>query len=170
MSKALKDYNTFSESERIFCAKFAEQHHHALLRQAYAQTADHAKEEIKQIYDDLSEIIKRNKAWKEKLLVVSDFNAKGIAGTFGLGDRNNSGSLLLECCKKLHLFITNTWFEQKESARNTRTSPGDRYRNQIDFVLCNQRYRNIIQNSKVRHGVDCGSDHKPVIITSKRSG
>ncbi|GFR94788.1 craniofacial development protein 2-like [Elysia marginata] len=73
----------------------------------------------------------------------------------------------LNFVKKHHLFTTNTWFEQKESARHTWTPPSDRYLNQIDFVLCNQKYRNSIQNSKVRHGVDCGSDHKTVIITRK---
>ncbi|GFS25826.1 craniofacial development protein 2-like [Elysia marginata] len=74
MSKALKYYNTFSE--RIICAKFKEKHHDTLLIQAYAPTTDHDEEEIEQFYDDLSEIIKRNKAWKDKLFVVGDFNAK----------------------------------------------------------------------------------------------
>ncbi|GFS02704.1 endonuclease-reverse transcriptase [Elysia marginata] len=172
MSNALK-YFVFV-SKRIIYAKFTEQLHDTLLIQAYAPTAEHPVEEIEQFYDDLSEIINTKKAWKDKLLVVGDFNAKvgkeregGIVGPFGLGERDNSGSLLIEFCKKHNLFITNTWFEQKESARYTWKSPGDRYRNQIDFVLCNQRYRNSILNSKVRHGVDFWSDHEPVIITSQ---
>ncbi|GFR68991.1 reverse transcriptase [Elysia marginata] len=46
------------------------------MEQAHAPTTDHDEEEIEQFYDDSSEIIKRNKACEDKLLVVGDFNAK----------------------------------------------------------------------------------------------
>ncbi|GFR77561.1 craniofacial development protein 2-like [Elysia marginata] len=53
----------------------------------------------------------------------------------------------LNFAKKMHhLFTTNTWMEQKESARHIWTSPGDRCRNQIDFDLCNRMCRSSIQN------------------------
>ena len=33
-----------------------------------------------------------------------------------------------------------------------------KYQNQIDYILCSQRWRSSIQSAKTRPGVDCGSD------------
>ena len=35
--------------------------------------------------------------------------------------------------------------------------------NQIDYVLCSQRWRASIQSAKTRPGADCGSDHELLI-------
>ena len=35
--------------------------------------------------------------------------------------------------------------------------------NQIDYILCSQRWRSSIQSAKTRPGADCGSDHDLVI-------
>ena len=40
------------------------------------------------------------------------------------------------------------------------TSPDGQHQNQIDYVLCNQRWRSSIQLAKTRPGADCGSDHE----------
>ena len=45
----------------------------------------------------------------------------------------------------------------------TWTSPNGQYQNQIDYILCNQRWRSSIQSAKTRVGVDHGSDHEPLI-------
>ena len=36
-------------------------------------------------------------------------------------------------------------------------------RNQIDDVLCSQKWRSSTQSAKTRPGVDCGSDHELLI-------
>ena len=36
-------------------------------------------------------------------------------------------------------------------------------RNQIDDVLCRQKWRSSTQSAKTRPGVDCGSDHELLI-------
>ena len=33
-------------------------------------------------------------------------------------------------------------------------------RNQIDYILCNQRWRSSIKSARTRLGADCGSDHE----------
>ena len=43
------------------------------------------------------------------------------------------------------------------------TSPDGQHRNQIDYILRSQRWRSSIQSAKTRPGVDCGSDHEPLI-------
>ena len=39
--------------------------------------------------------------------------------------------------------------------------------NQIDYILCSQRWRSSIQSGKTKPGVDCGSDHE-LLITKFR--
>ena len=34
------------------------------------------------------------------------------------------------------------------------------HQNQIDYILCSQRWRSSIQSAKTRVGADCGSDHE----------
>ena len=43
------------------------------------------------------------------------------------------------------------------------TSPDGQHRNQIDYILCSQRWRSSIQSAKTRPGADCGSDHELLI-------
>ena len=45
----------------------------------------------------------------------------------------------------------------------TWTSPDGQYRNQIDYILCSQRWKSSIQSAKTRLETDCGSDHELLI-------
>ena len=40
------------------------------------------------------------------------------------------------------------------------TPPDGQHQNQIDYILCSQRWRSSIQSAKTRPGADCGSDHE----------
>ena len=42
-------------------------------------------------------------------------------------------------------------------------SPDGQHRNQIDYILCSQRWRSSIQSAKTRLRADCGSDHELLI-------
>ncbi|CAF4391546.1 unnamed protein product, partial [Rotaria magnacalcarata] len=101
---------------------------------------------------------------------MGDWHAKvgskpitGITGNFGLGDRNEAGDRLLEFCQTNSLFITNTCFQQPNRRRYTWTSPNGQYKNQIDYILCSQRWGSSLQLAKTRPGADCGSDHELLI-------
>ena len=41
--------------------------------------------------------------------------------------------------------------------------PDGQHQNQIDYILCSQRWRSSIQSAKKRPGADCGSDHEILI-------
>ena len=43
---------------------------------------------------------------------------------------------------------------------DTWTSPDGQHRNQIDYILCSQRWSSSIQSAKTRPGADCGSGHE----------
>ena len=51
-------------------------------------------------------------------------------------------------------------FQQHKRRLYTRTSPDGQHRNQIDYILCSQRWRSSIQSAKTRPGADFGSDHE----------
>ena len=45
----------------------------------------------------------------------------------------------------------------------TWTSPDDQHRNQIDYILCSQKWKSSIQSAKTRLGADYCSDHELLI-------
>ena len=90
--------------------------------------------------------------------ITGDCNAKvesqeipGVAGKFGHVIQNKAGQRLTEFCQGNALVIANALFQQHK-----RISPDGQYQNQIDYILCSQRWRSSIQSAKTRPGVDCG--------------
>ena len=61
------------------------------------------------------------------------------------------------------MVIANTLFQQHKRRLYTGTSPGGQHQNQIDYILCSQRWRSTIQSAKTRPGAGCGSDHELLI-------
>ena len=107
---------------------------------------------------------------KDVLFIIGDWNAKvgsqgkpGVTGKFGLGIWNEAGQKLTEFCQKNALVIANTFFQQHKRRLYTWTSPDGQHRNQIDYILCIQRWRSSIQSAKTRLGADSGSDHERLI-------
>ena len=108
-----------------------------------------------------------------------DCNAKvrsqetpGVTGKFGFGIWNAAGERLIEFCQENALVIANIVFQQHKRRLYTWTSPDGQYRNQIDYILCSQRWRSSIQSA--RPGADCGSDRELLIakfrLKSKKVG
>ena len=50
--------------------------------------------------------------------------------------------------------------QQHKRRLYTWTSPDGQHRNQIDYILCSQRWRSSIQSAKTRPGADSSSDHE----------
>ena len=86
----------------------------------------------------------------------------GVIGKFRLGIQNEAGQRLIEFCQENTLVIANTLFQQHRRGLYTWTSPGQHW-NQIDYILCSQRWRSSIQCAKIRPGADRGSDHELLI-------
>ena len=99
-----------------------------------------------------------------------DWNAKvgshetpGITGKFGLGIWNEAGQRLKELCQENALVIINTLSQKHKRRLYTWTSRDGQQRNQTDYILCSQRWRNSVQSAKTRPGADCGSGHELLI-------
>ena len=92
---------------------------------------------------------------KDVLFIIGDWNAKvgsqeipGVKGKFGLGVHNEAGQRLTEFFQENTLVIANTLFQQHKRTFYTWTSPDGQHQNQIDFILCSQRWRSSIQSAK----------------------
>ena len=72
---------------------------------------------------------------------------------------------LTEFCQKNAQIIANTLFQQHKRRLYTWKSPDGQHQNQINYILCSQRWRSSTQSVKTRPGADCGSDHE--LLTAK---
>ena len=106
---------------------------------------------------DLLELTPKNNV----LLIIGDWHAKvvsqetpGVTGKFCLGVQNEAGQRLTEFCQENALVIANTVFQQHKKKLYTWTSPDGQHQNQIDFILCSQRWRSSIQSAKIKPGAD----------------
>ena len=104
--------------------------------------------------------------------IIGDWNAKvgsqetpGVTSNLCLGIPNEAGQKIIEFCQENVLVIANTFFQQHKRRLYTWTSPDGQHRNQIDYILCIQRWRSSIQSTETRPGADCGSDHE--LLTAK---
>ena len=140
--------------------------------QVYAPTSNAEEAEVERFYEDLQDLLELTPQ-KDVLFIIGDWNAKvgsqetpGVTGKFGLGIRNEAGQRLIEFCQENALVIANTLFQQHTRRLYTWTSPDGQHRNQIDYILCSQRWRSSIQTTKTKPGADCGLDHELLIVTN----
>ena len=137
--------------------------------QVYAPTSNTEEAEVEQFYEDLQDLLELTPQ-KDVLFITGDWNAKvgsqetpGVTGKFGLGVRKEAEQRLIELCQENTLVIANTLFQQHKRRLYTWTSLDSQHQNQIDYVLCTQKWRSSIQSAKTRLGVDCGPDHELLI-------
>ena len=115
-------------------------------------------------YEELQDLELTHK--KDVLFIIGDWNAKvrsqetpGVTGKFGLGVQNEAGWRLTNFFQENSLVIANTLFQQHKR-RLPWTLPDDQHQNQIDYILCSQRWRSSIQSAKTRMGADYCSDYE----------
>ena len=77
-----------------------------------------------------------------------------------LGIQSEAGQRLIEFCQENALVIANTLSQQHKRRPYKWISPDGQHRNQIDYILCRQRWRSSIQSTETRPGADCDSDHE----------
>ena len=137
--------------------------------QVYAPTSNAEEAEVEQFYNDLQDFLELTPK-KDVLFIIGNCNEKlgsqeipGVTGKFGLGVQNEAGQRLTEFCQENSLVIANTLFQEHKRRLYTWTSADGQYRNQIDYILCRQRWKSSTQSAKTRPRVDCDSEHELLI-------
>ena len=132
-------------NNRMISVHFQNKPFNITVIQVYALTSN--AEEAEQFYEDLQDLLEPN---KDVLFIIGDWDAKvgsqetpGVTGKFGLGVRNEAGQRLIEFCQENSLVIANILFQQHKRKVYT-CRPDGQHRNQIDYILCSQRWRSSI--------------------------
>ena len=148
---------------------FVSKTNHITVIQAYVPTSNAEEAEVERFYEDRQDLLELTPK-KDVLFIIGDWNAEvgsqetpGVTGKFGLGVWHKAERRLIEFCQKNALVIANILFQQHKRRLYTWTSPDGQYQNQIDYILCSQRWRSCILSEKTRPGADCGSDHELLI-------
>ena len=157
------------KNDRMISVRFQGKPFNIIVIQVYAPTSNAEEAEVEQFHEDLQDLLKLTPK-KDVLFIIGDWNAKvgsqetpGVTRKFGLGVQNEAGQRLIEFCQENALVTENTLFQHHKRRLYTWTSPDGRRQNQIDYILCSQRWRSSIQSAKTRLGADCGSDHELLI-------
>ena len=156
-------------SDRVMSIRIRGKPLNVTIIQVYAPTAEASEQDIEQFYA-MVQRARDQVPSKDIVYIMGDFNAKvgegedaGVVGKHGLGLRNEAGDRLVQFCIENKFRIANTYFIQPKRRLYTWTSPNGQYRNQIDYILCQQQWKNSIFAAKTLPGADCGSDHQLLI-------
>ena len=138
------------KNDRIISVHFQGKPLNITVIQIYALTSNAEEAEVECFYEDLQDLLELIPQ-KYVLFIIEDWNAKvgsqeipRLTGKFCLGVQNEAGQRLIEFCQENALVIANTLFQKHKRRLYTWTSPDGRHQNEIDYILCSQRWRNSI--------------------------
>ena len=144
------------KNDRMISVHFQGKPFNITVIQVYAPTSN--AEEAEWFYEDLQDLLELTPK-KDVLFIIGDWNAKvgsketpGVTGKFGLRIRNEAGQSLIEFCQENALVIANTLFQQHKRRLYILTLQDGQHRNQIDYILCSQRWRSPIQSANKKAG------------------
>ena len=142
--------------------------------QVYAPTSNAKKAEVEKFYEDLQDLLdlipKKRCPFHYRGLECKNRKSRGIWNNKQVWSWSTKWSRAKanRVLSNKALDIAKTFLQQhkRHVLDIPWTSPDGQYWNQIDFVLCSQRWRNCIQSAKTRRGADCGSDRELLIAKS----
>lgn len=171
ISRCVLGYNPVSD--RIISIRIQGKPINISIIMVYAPTSAAEIEELEDFYDKVQEVLDEIPKG-DILYILGDWNAKvgkqptqSVTGEFGLGERNDRGEYLIDFCVSNNLAVMNTFFKMHKRRLFTWTSPDKNTKNQIDYVICQQRWKSSICRVSTRPGADCGSDHNLLVAEVK---
>ena len=143
------------KNDRVISVRFQGKPFNITVIQVYAPTSSAEEAEVEWFYEDLQDLLELTPQ-KDVLFIIAEWNAKvgsqetpGVTGKYGLGMWNEAGQRLIEFCQENALHpIASTLLQQHKRGLYTWISPDGQYRNQIDYILCSQRWRSSIESAK----------------------
>ena len=171
--KALIGYNPVNL--RVTTARFDAAPYKITVIHAYAPTTASSDEDIEASYSILEDALAKVHK-KDIIIITGDWNAKvgsdntdwkSVMGRYGYGDRNERGERLPEFAAIHSLYICNIRFEQKPQRKWTWASSGGIYKNMIDLILIQQRWKSSVINYRTFQSADICSDYSLVLCNTR---
>ena len=147
----------------------------------YAQTTQRIKKdstELDDMYVELAELVNEFNSQSAIMFIAGDFNAKvgkksniptPCLGRYSRGRRNASGESLIEFCNINDLFVSNSAFQHRASHITTWESKitiNNRIinvYNQIDYIICRNKQKHTLIDSRSYSNTLVNSDHRIVV-------
>ena len=153
------------KNNRMISVRFQGKPFNITVIQVYAPTSNTEEAEVEQFYEDLQDLLEVTPQ-KRCPFCSRGLECKSRKSRNTWSNRqicpwyeNEAGQRLIEFCQENALVIAKSLFQQHKRRLYTWTSPDGQHWNQIDYILCSQRWKSSIQSIKTRPGADCGSDH-----------
>ena len=147
-----------SQNDRMISVHFQGKPLKITVIQVYVPTSNAEEAEGEQFYKDLQDLLELTPK-KDILFLIEDWNTKvgsqeipGVTGRFGLGVQSEAEQRLIEFCKENTLVIAKTLFQQHKRRLYTWTPLDGKHQNQIDYILCSQRWEKLYTVSKNKTG------------------
>ena len=141
------------KNDRMISVRFQGKPFNITVIQVYAPTSN-TEAEVEWFYEDLQDLLELTPK-KDVLFIIGDWNANvesqetpGVTGKFGLGILNETGQRLIEFSQENSLVTANTLYQQHKRRLYTWTSLDGQHQNQIDYILCSQRWKSSTQSAK----------------------
>lgn len=157
-------------SERMVTLRMKTERGHLTVVGVYAPEEGKYDETLL-FYESLQKVLNTH-IRTDYVIVAGDLNARvgstpipGVVGCFGEDVINRNGQELRQFASFNKLKITNTFFRKKDIYKYTWIARG--YRSLIDYVIVNEKMKNLIQDTRVYRGPEIGSDHYLVISEIK---
>ena len=140
---------------------------------SYAPTSSATDDEMEEFYCDLESTVDKNSR-TDVLILLGDFNAKigkptqadyDVMGSYGFGERNERGQVLINFLRAKNFFAMNTMFKKNEKRRAT-WSLG-RASNEIDYIFMKRNQKQMVKDYNVLNQFNFESDHKMVRMCIK---
>ena len=159
-------------NERIMMIKMDTVPVKTTIIQVYMLTSNSKDEEVITLYEIAEEIM--GNSGNDNIIMMGDYNAvvgeenaDSYIGKYGLGKKNDRGSMLRKFANNNKMVICNTVFKQPKRRIWTWQSPrSERY--QLDYIMIRSRYINTVRNCHTYPGEDVNSDHNLVAANLKQ--
>ena len=165
----------FRKNDRIMSIKLVMGDESLTVVSAYAPQVGLDAALRQQFWEDLEEVVQRVPIG-EQLIIGGDLNGhvgsgrdgfESVHGGFGMGNRNEAGSGIMEFAQAYDLSIMNTWFKKQESHLVTYRS-GERA-TQIDYFLVRRARRTSYKDCKVIPGESAVTQHRLLVLDFRKT-